>query len=158
MRGSLGSMIDDPELRRFLDGVVELSADRHAQGPDSFLGRVEELARELEGLRKYRADRVLVERFEAFAKKRFELVDEPGEYALAGDEVLVLSVVLGAAAPLAVPAMKHAVITLSRALAAEGAPTVFGQLLKRLQRLGREHEDEALKAWVADVARALPGD
>ena len=26
------------------------------------------------------------------------------------------------------------------------------------QAFGREHEDEALKAWVADIARALPGD
>ena len=151
-------MSDDPELRRFLDAVVELSADRHAQGPDAFIGRLEEVASELAGLRKYRSDRVLVERFEAFAKKRFALVDEPSELALAGDEVLVLSLVLGSAAPLAVPAMKHAILTSSNALGAEGVPKLFGQLLKRLQRVAREHDDKELATWVADVARALPGD
>jgi len=151
-------MSDDPELRQFLDAVVELSADRHAQGPDAFIGRLEGLAGELASLRKYRTDRALVERFEAFAKKRFALVDEPSENALAGDEVLVLSLVLGTAAGLAVPAMKHAVLTLSGVLASEGAAAMFGQLLKRLQRLAREHEDKELAAWVADIARALPGD
>lgn len=151
-------MSDDPELRRFLDAVVELSATRHAQGPDAFIGRLEGLGVELASLRKYRTDRALVERFEAFAKKRFALVDEPSEYALAGDEVLVLSLVLGTAAPLAVPAMKHAVVTLSGALAGEGAPALFGQLLKRLRRVAREHDDAALAAWVADIARALPSD
>ena len=151
-------MIDDPELRRFLDAVVELSADRHAEGPEAFIARLEGLAGDLAGLRKYRTDRALIERFEAFAKKRFALVDDASEYALAGDEVLVLSLVLGTAAPLAVPAMKHAVLALSGALAGEGTPALFGQLLKRLQRVAREHDDKELAAWVADVARALPGD
>jgi hypothetical protein len=151
-------MSDDPELRRFLDEVVELSADRHAQGPEAFIGRLEGLAGELASLRKYRTDRALVERFEDFAKKRLALVDEPSEYALAGDEVLVLSLALGTAAPLAVPAMKRAVLTLSEALTGEGVAAIFGQLLKRLQRLAREHDDKALAAWVAEIARALPSD
>lgn len=149
---------DDPELRRFLDAVVELSADRHAQGPEAFIARLEGLGGELASLRRYRTDRALIERFEAFARKRFALVDEPSEYALAGDEVLVLSLVLGTAAPLAVPAMKHAISTLSGALAAEGAAALFGQLLKRVQRVAREHGDEELASWVAGIAHALPGD
>lgn len=151
-------MSDDPELRRFLDAVVELSADRQRLGPEAFLARVEALAGPLEALRKYRSARVLTERFESFAKQRFGLIDDSSEYALAGDEVLVLSLVLGAAAPLAVPALQHAVHALAGALTAEGAAAVFGQLLKRLQRLAREHDDRELSAWVDGVARALPGD
>ena len=70
----------------------------------------------------------------------------------------MLSLVLGTSAPLAVPAMKHAVVTLSGALASDGATAMFGQLLKRLQRLARDHGDQELAAWVTDIARALPGD
>jgi hypothetical protein len=151
-------MFDDPELRRYLDTVVQLSAERHLRGPEAFIGSIAELNHELEGLRKYRSERVLGERFESFAKRRFALVDDPSEYALAGDEVLVLSLALGAAAPLAVPAMKLAVQALSGALATEGVPAIFGQLLKRLQKLAREHGDRELGAWVDGVARALPGD
>jgi hypothetical protein len=54
--------------------------------------------------------------------------------------------------------MKYAVLTLSGALAGEGTPAIFGQLLKRLQRLAREQDDHELASWVADIARALPGD
>lgn len=149
---------DDPELRRYLDTVVHLSADRHSRGPDAFIGALDDLITEFEGLRKYRSERVLRERFEAFAKKRFELVDDSSEYALAADEVLVLSLALGASARLAVPALKHATVALSEVLAADGAAAMFGQLLKRLQRLAREHQDRELEAWVDGVARALPGD
>lgn len=158
MPGNVRRMSDDPELSRYLDAVVQLSADRHVLGPEAFLASIEALGHQLEGLRKYRSARVLGERFESFAKKRFALVDDSSEYALAGDEVLVLSLALGAAAPLAVPAMKHAVQTLSGTLTAEGATTMFGQLLKRLQRLAREHDDRELLAWVDGVARVLPDD
>ena len=75
-----------------------------------------------------------------------------------GANICNLGLVLGASAPLAVPAMKHAVVTLSGALASDGATAMFGQLLKRLQRLAREHGDQELAAWVTDIARALPGD
>ena len=146
-------MIDDPELRRFLDAVVELSADRHAEGPEAFIARLEGLAGDLAGLRKYRTDRALIERFEAFAKKRFALVDDASEYALAGDEVRI-EIPTGRLSD----ASRQAVLALSGALAGEGTPALFGQLLKRLQRVAREHDDKELAAWVADVARALPGD
>ncbi|HWO12791.1 MAG TPA: hypothetical protein VNN80_25005 [Polyangiaceae bacterium] len=151
-------MSDDPELRRFLDAVVNLSAERHGRGPDAVIGSALELGHELEKLRKYRSDRVLCDRFEAFAKRRFALVDDPSECALAADEVLVLSLAAGDAAQLAVPAMQHAVRELSGALAEDGVPELFGQLLKRLQRLGRQHADRELLAWVEGVARALPGE
>ena len=158
MRGTLPRMSDDPELSHFLDALVQLSAERHLHGPEAFIESVSELNHEFEALRKYRSDRLLGERFESFAKKRFALVDDPSEYALAGDEVLVLSLALGAAAPLAVPAMKLAVHSLVGTLAAEGVPPIFGQLLKRLKKLAREHGDRELGAWVDGVAQALPGD
>jgi hypothetical protein len=151
-------MSDDPELRRFLDAVVTLSGERHGLGPDAFIGAVVELGHELDGLRKYRSDRVLRDRFEAFAKKRFALVDDASENAIAADEVLVLSLASGSAAVLTVPAMQHAVRELSGALRAEGVPTLFGQLLKRLQRLARQHGDRELGAWVDGVAGALPSE
>jgi hypothetical protein len=148
----------DPELSRFLEQVVALSADRHARGPEAYLAAVHELADEFSALRKYRNERVLAERFMAFTTKRFELVDEPSEYALAGDEVMVLSMLLGDDVSLAFPALKQALERLSGVLGEEGVPAVFKQLLRRLRQLARQYHDAELEAWVAGVIGALPGD
>lgn len=148
----------DPELSRFLDQVVALSADRHAKGPEAFLESVQELSGELSRLRKYRSERALGERLLAFADKRFDLVDDPSEYALASDEVMVLSMLLGDDAPLVFPALKQALQRLSAVLGEEGVPAAFKQLLRRLRQLARQHHDADLEAWVAGVIGALPGD
>jgi hypothetical protein len=148
----------DPELSRFLDGVVALSADRHARGPEAHLTAVQELADEYTLLRKYRSERVLGDRFLAFTDKRFDLVDDPSEYALASDEVMVLSMLLGDDVPLAFPALKQALQRLSAVIGEEGVPAAFKQLLRRLRQLARQHHDAEIEAWVAGVIRALPGD
>src|SRR3954469_14406405 len=114
----------DPELSRFLEDVLELSAERHQRGPDAFLAALEGLADQYRALRLYRSDKSIEQRFESFAEKRFQLIDEPTEYALAGDEVLVLSMALGDAAPVAVPALKKAVARLSGVLLEENVPAV----------------------------------
>ncbi len=145
-------------LHRFLDRVVELASVRHARGPEAFLAASGELAEEFRLLRKYRTDRILTERLEAFADKRFDLVDEASEYALASDDVLILSMALGDAANLALPALKRAVQRASSVLTEEGMPKAFGQLLRRARQLARQHGDSELEAWVAGVIGALPGD
>jgi hypothetical protein len=148
----------DPELASFLTRVTELSALRHGSGPEAFLARIDDLATELRELRKYRTDRALGPRLEAFAARRFELVDDSSEYALATDEVIVLSLVLADAPDLAIPALKRGVIILSAVLTEDGVPRLFGQLLKRLRDLSRQTGDLELKAWLTGVADALPGD
>jgi len=148
----------DPELSRFLDRVVALSADRHAQGPEAYLTAVQELADEYTSLRKYRNERVLGERFLAFTDKRFELVDDPSEYTLASDEVMVLSMLLGDDVHLAFPALKQALQRLSAVLGEDGVPTAFKQLLRRLRQLARQQHDAELEAWVAGVIGALPSE
>ena len=148
----------DPDLARFFDAVVALSADRHSRGPESFLATLDDLEQTFRELRRYRTEKILRERLEAFVVRRFELVDDAEEYALACDETLVLSMALGDAAWLAVPALKRAVDRASHALTAPGVPPLFGQLLKRLRQLARKHADAELEAWVRGVASALPGD
>jgi hypothetical protein len=148
----------DPELSRFLDRVVALSSDRHAYGPDAYLALVQELADDFGRLHKYRGARVLDERFRAFAEKRFDLVDDPSEHALAADEVMVLAMVLGPHAPLAFLAMKRAIHRLSAVLAEPGVPAAFGKLLRRLRQLARQHGDSELEAWVASVIGTLPSE
>jgi hypothetical protein len=148
----------DPELAGFLERVTELSALRQGSGPEAFFARINDLASELGELRKYRTDRALGPRLEAFAARRFELVDDSSEYALATDEVIVLSMVLADVAELAIPALKRSVIILSAVLTEEGVPRLFGQLLKRLRDLSRQSGDIELKAWLTGVADALPGD
>jgi hypothetical protein len=148
----------DPELASFLERVTELSALRQGSGPEAFFAHIHDLGVELRELRKYRTDRALGPRLEAFAARRFELVDDSSEYALATDEVLVLSMVLADAAELAIPALKRGVIILSAVLSEEGVPRLFGQLLKRLRDLSRQTGDVELKAWLTGVADALPGD
>ena len=148
----------DPELSRFLDRVVELSAERHVHGPDALLADLGALGEEYRALARYRTDAVLARRFESFAEKRFGLVDDGAEYALAGDEVVLLSMALGEAAPLAFGALKRTLIRLSSVLGEEGVPAAFGQVLKRLRHLARQHGDTELEAWVRGVIDALPGD
>lgn len=148
----------DPELSQFLRGVEELSAVRHARGPDAFLEQVEVLATEFRQLRRYRSDRTLSAALEGYAAHRFALVDDASEYALAADEVLVLSIVLADATELVIPALKHAVSILSGVLTEEGVPASFGQLLKRLRDIARATGDAELEAWFAGVVDALPSD
>jgi hypothetical protein len=148
----------DPELGRFLDQVVDLSAQRHGRGPDEFLAAAEALVEVFQGLRRYRTEKTLMDGLRAFARKRFELVDEPSEYVLAWDEVMVLSMVLGEAAPLAFPALKQTIERMSEQLGQEGVPALFGQMLKRARQLARQHGDAELAAWVKGVVAALPGE
>jgi len=138
--------------------VVALSADRHTRGPEAFLSTLDDLELTFRDLRRYRTEKILRERLEAFVVSRFELVDEAEEYALACDETLVLSMALGEAAWLSVPALKRAVDRASHVLTAPGVPPLFGQLLKRLRQLAKNHADAELEAWVRAVASALPGD
>jgi hypothetical protein len=148
----------DPELSRFLEAVVDLSARRHNRGPDEFLALLEGLGETLRGLRKYRTDKTLTQSFDAFARKRYDLVDEPSEYSLAWDEVMVLTLALGDSAPLVFPALKQAIELMSMRLSEEGVPALFGQMLKRTRQLARQHGDKQLGAWVQGVIGALPGD
>lgn len=148
----------DPELRQLLDQVVALSSDRHALGPEAYLAAAQALSDALLALCKYRSERVLSERFTAFADKRFDLVDDASEYALASDEVLLLSMLLGERVALAFPALKQALQRLSAVLGEEGVPAAFKQLLRRLRQLARQQHDADLEAWVAGVIGALPGD
>src|SRR5688572_30592723 len=106
----------DPELAHFLDAVAALGAERLTLGPDAFLGALERLQSSFGELRRYRTERSLTQRLEAFADWRFDLVDEAEEYALACDEVVVLSMALGDASALAVPALKRAVDRASHVL------------------------------------------
>jgi hypothetical protein len=155
---SLDPADHDPELSRFLEQVVAVTADRHARGPEAHLAAVQELSDEYAVLRKYRNERVLAARFMAFTNKRFDLVDDASEYALASDEVMVLSMLLGDDVTLAFPALKQALQRLSAVIGEEGVPTAFKQLLRRLRQLARQYHDTELEAWVAGVIRALPGD
>ena len=152
------SSAHDPELSKFLRGVEELSAVRHARGPDAFLHQVDTLGAELQALRKYRSDRVLSTRFEEYAAHRFALVDDASEYALAADEVLVLSIVSAEAPELVTRALQRSVSILSGVLIEEGVPALFGQLLKRLRDIARSTGDPALEHWLEGVVNALPGD
>jgi hypothetical protein len=153
-----GSSTHDPELARFLERVIELSALRQTSGPEAFLAMLDELGAQFRELRKYRNDRALGPSLDAFAARRFELVDDPSEYALAADEVLVLSMVLGDAAELIVPALQRSVMTLSGVLAEDDVPRLFGQLLKRLRELARQTGNIELKGWLAGVVKALPSE
>jgi hypothetical protein len=93
----------------------------------------------------------------AFAKKRFELVDDESEYAAVGREVLSLALVAEASPELLVPVLQQSVRASSDVLAAEGMPRVFGQLLRRLRELARRSGDKEAEAWVAGVIANLPG-
>jgi hypothetical protein len=148
----------DPELSRFLEAVVDLSARRHNRGPDEFLALLEGLGETFRGLRKYRTDKTLTHSFDAFARKRVDLVDEPSEYPLAWDEVMVLALALGDSVSLVFPALKHTIDLMSSRLSEEGVPALFGQMLKRTRQLARQHADAELGAWVNGVIDALPGD
>jgi hypothetical protein len=148
----------DPELSRFLDQVVDLSLRRHSRGPDDFLAATEGLAETFRGLRRYRTEKTLSHRLDAFARKRFDLVDDASEYVLAWDEVMVLSMALGRSAPLVFPALKHTIDLMSARLGEEGVPALFGQMLRRTRQLARQHGDGDLVAWVQGVVNALPSD
>lgn len=148
----------DPELARFLEGVVDLARDRHRLGPDAFLAGLDQLAAEFDRLLPYRTERALQQRLEAFARKRIALVDEASEYALAVEEVLLLTSALGSSARLAFPGLKLTLELLSGTLGEEGVPALFGKLLKHTQRLARQHHDTELEAWVRGVVQALPDD
>jgi hypothetical protein len=148
----------DPELSRFFQAIVDLSASRHGRGPEDFLGALEALGDELDGLRRYRTDKALSQRLEAFVRKRFELVDDPSEYVLAWDEVALLSMALRGSAPLAFPALKGAVELLASNLTEPEVPALFGQALKRLRQLARQHEDRELEYWVQGVIKYLPDE
>ena len=153
---SPGDADHDPELAQFFEQVTRVSAERQGSGPEAFFERVNELAAQFAELRKYRSERTLVSRLEGFAAHRFELVDDPSEYALAADEVLVLSMVLAESVALVIPALKRSVVILSGVLREDGVPALFAQLLKRLRDLGRQSGDAELASWVRGVVSALP--
>lgn len=148
----------DPELNRLLDAVVDLAAERVLLGPDAFLAALDDLAGRFQRLLPYRTERALTQSLSSFARRRFELIDDPSEYPLAAEEVMLLSTLLQASAPLAIPATKLAVELLSARLTEEGAPAVFGKLLKHLRQLAHLHADPELAAWVRGVVAALPDD
>ncbi len=148
----------DPELSRFLQGIVDLSASRHGRGPEDFLGALEALGDEFDGLRRYRGDKALSQRLEAFVRKRFELVDDPSEYVLAWDEVSLLSMALRDSVPLAFPALKSALELLASNLSEPEVPAIFGQGLKRLRQLARQHGDTEVEWWVQGIVKGLPDD
>jgi hypothetical protein len=146
----------DPELARLLDVLVDLAAQRSGLGPDGFLAGLEGLQAQFQRLLQYRTERALTQRLSAFARRRFELVDDETEYALATEEVMLLSSALGGSAPLAFPALKASLELLSAALTEDGVPALFGKLLKYTQRLARQHGDSELEGWVRGVVSALP--
>jgi hypothetical protein len=148
----------DPELSRFLDAIVDLAAARRGLGPDAFLAELDERAEQFRRLRPYRTERALSQRLSAFARKRFELVDDASEYSIAGEEVMLLSTALQSSAPLAFPALKETIELLSGRLGEEGVPALFGKLLKHTRQLARQHGDAELVAWVRGVVGALPPD
>ncbi len=153
---SPGDSDHDPELAQFFEQVTLLSTERQSTGPEAFFERVNELTARFTELRKYRSERTLLSALEGFAAHRFELVDDPSEYSLAADEVMVLSMVLAESAPLIIPALKRSVVILSGVLSEEGVPQLFAQLLKRLRELGRQSGDAELASWVKGVVSALP--
>jgi hypothetical protein len=148
----------DPELSRFLDGIVDLSATRHQLGPEAFIAGLEDRAEQFRLLLPYRTERALTQRLSAFARRRLELVDDASEYALATEEVMLLSTALESSAPLAFPALKATLELLSGKLAEQGVPALFGKLLKHTRQLARQHGDAELEAWVQGVVKALPDD
>jgi hypothetical protein len=148
----------DPELSRFLDAIIDLSAGRYSRGPDEFLTAIEGLAENFRALARYRTDTALGQRLQQFVRKRFDLVDDPSEYALAWEEVMVLAMALERAAPLLFPALKRLIERISALLGEEDMPALFGQMLKHTRQLARQHGDAELAAWVQGVVNALPGD
>lgn len=148
----------DPELAQFLDAVVDLASARHGLGPEAFLSALEDRAEQFRRLLPYRTERALVQRLSAFARKRFELIDDASEYALASAEVMLLSTALGSSAKLAFPALKETLELLSGRLGEEGVPALFGKLLKHTRQLARQHGDTELEGWVQGVVKALPDD
>lgn len=148
----------DPELGRFFDALVDLAAERHRLGPDVFLAALEEQSEQFQRLLPYRTERALTQRLEAFARRRFDLVDDPSEYVIATEEVLLLSSALGSSAKLGFPALKASIEALSGKLTEAGVPALFGKLLEHARRLARQHEDTELSAWVKGVIAALPDD
>lgn len=109
-------------------------------------------------LRERRAESEMKAELEDFARHRFELVDEPGEYADATSEVLSLSLVAADAPELVERALQDSVIRLSAVLSVEGVPQLFAQLLKRLRELARQHQNTELRVWVDGVVAALPDE
>jgi len=150
------SASNDPELGRFFDALVDLAAARHQLGPEAFLAGLEEQAEQFRRLLPYRTERALVQRLSAFAQKRLELVDDASEYAIAIEEVMLLSTALESSAKLAFPALKATLEQLSGQLGEEGVPALFGKLLKLTRQLARQHGDKELEAWVQGVVNALP--
>ena len=148
----------DPELARFLDAVVDLSARRQSGGPDEFLAALAGLTETFRILARYRTDVALAQRLGDFVRKRFDLADDPSEYALAWEEVMVLALALDTAVPLVFPALKRTIEWLSARLGEQDVPPLFGQMLKHTRRLARQHGDAELAAWVQAVVDALPGD
>lgn len=153
-----GDAPHDSELTALLARVVDLSAAQYASGPDTFLHQLEQLAAELEQLRLTRGEADLTHQFEAFAVRRFALVDEGSEYAAAADEILVLASVVATHPQLATLALKHAVKCLSEVLGEEGVPRQFKRLLQRLRQGARRAGDDETRAWVEGVIASLPGD
>jgi hypothetical protein len=158
MSTSPASASHDPELSRFFDAIVDLAAERHRLGPDAFLAGIDEQAEQFRRLLAYRTERALVQRLSAFARRRFELVDDASEYATATEEVMLLSTVLQGSAKLAFPALKATLELLSGKLTEHGVPAQFGRLLKHTRLLARQHGDTELAAWVQGVVKALPDE
>jgi hypothetical protein len=148
----------DPGLARLFADVAELAAAREALGAEAFLERLGSLRLRFGELCENRPDTELKAELEDFAKHRFDLVDEPGEYADATSEVLSLSLVAADAPELVVRALQDSVVRLSAVLGIEGVPQLFAQLLKRLRELARQHQNLELRAWVDGVVAALPDE
>jgi hypothetical protein len=146
----------DAELARVLEGVVALAGTDERAAPEDFLMRAQALEQELDQLVRYRSRAALERNLLAFARHRFELIDQAHEYAEVGHELLVLAIVLGQHAYAGVPALKHGVQELTHAFVEDHVAATFGKLLKRLQVIGRAEKDEELIGWVRAVAHALP--
>ncbi|HVZ33440.1 MAG TPA: hypothetical protein VG963_13500 [Polyangiaceae bacterium] len=136
--------------------MIELARERESAGADAFLERLGSLRLRFTELAKTRDPELLEAVIGAFASHRFDLVDEPREYAEATSELLCLSLVASEVPERVIRALQDGVVRLSGVLAEEGVPQLFAQLLKRLRELARARQDAELRAWVDAVISALP--
>lgn len=148
----------DQGVATLLDRVVELSARQSGTDPESFLAEVEKLKTDFRAIVGSRDEVELRAHFEDFARHRFTLVDDGSEYALAAEEVLVLSMVVSDAPESCTRALQESIITLSGVLLEPGVPPKFTQLLRRVRQIARQTGSSELRAWVDGVVAALPAD
>lgn len=148
----------DQDVATLLDRVVELSAHQSGADPEGFLAEVDKLKSDFQEIAGSREEVELRAHFEDFARHRFKLVDAGSEYALAADEMLVLSMVVADAPESCTRALQDSIVTLSGVLLEPGVPPKFTQLLKRVRQIARQTGSSDLRAWVDGVIAALPSD